>query len=77
MRSWLGVAVLFLVFLFGLCIFIIRYLFGTYSLSEAYHIFQTIRKLEKKYSSLFDQRDNLLYHIGWAKVDILPLLCAS
>jgi hypothetical protein len=70
MQFWVGALVLFLVGSFGSCILILRVVFGTYSVSEAYHIFKTIRELEKKYSSLFDQRDNLIYHIGWAQVRI-------
>ncbi len=68
MQFWISFGIIFLVGAFGFGIFLLRYIFGTYSVSEAYHIFKTIRELEKKYSALFDQRDNLVYHIGWAKV---------
>lgn len=71
MNSWIFAFAFFLIGSFVFAVLIVRIIFGTYSIPEAYHIFKTIRELEKKYSSLFDQRDNLLYHIGWAKVSLL------
>ena len=78
MQYWIAFLVVFLVGAFGLCLFLLRVIFGTYSVSEAYHIFKTVRELEKKYSALFDQRDNLIYHIGWAKVStFLSFSCVN
>mmetsp|Transcript_3795 Transcript_3795/g.5893 ORF Transcript_3795/g.5893 Transcript_3795/m.5893 type:complete len:115 (-) Transcript_3795:220-564(-) len=46
---------------------VVHWTFGTYSLFEAYAKFKKIRSLEKRYDTLFSQRDNLVYHIGWSK----------
>jgi len=42
--------------------------FGTFSVEAVFKKFELQRKLEKKYSQLFSQREALLYHISWAKV---------
>jgi hypothetical protein len=55
-------------FLFVIFLYIIKYLFGTFSPYKAYYIFKVQKELEQKYVDMFKQRDSLLYHIAWSKV---------
>lgn len=45
--------------------------FGTFSPITAKHIYNKHQKLNGEYKSLFRKRDNLAYHITWAKVCVI------
>lgn len=61
----------FHIYAIGLLIFfylsIMKVVFNTYSIATAYSNYQTNSKIRKRYYDLFSTRDNLLYHISWAK----------
>mmetsp|Transcript_15768 Transcript_15768/g.15917 ORF Transcript_15768/g.15917 Transcript_15768/m.15917 type:complete len:110 (+) Transcript_15768:246-575(+) len=54
--------------LLGICFFLfLKWQFGTYSVTEVLNKLEEKSNLEKKYDLKFQKRDNLLYHISWAK----------
>ena len=51
----------------SLYLFVMKTLFGSYSLPHVVSLYKTNKKISEKYHSLFATRDNLLFHISWAK----------
>jgi hypothetical protein len=46
---------------------VMKILFGTLSLRNAFSNYSKNKVIRKRYYELFASRDNLLYHISWAK----------
>jgi hypothetical protein len=46
---------------------VMKILFGTLSLRTAFSNYSKNKVIRKRYYELFASRDNLLYHISWAK----------
>ena len=69
--SWLqsptNLFVVSLLGLFALSLGSLKLLFGTFSFWEIYDQYKTRKALSEKYLNLFTARDNLMYHISWAK----------
>lgn len=62
------VCAVFVAIFFCGCFFAVRLMFGTFSIPEAVTIYKKVKELEEKYTNLFNQRDNTMYHIGSARV---------
>lgn len=58
------------IILCAIVLLIVRLSFGTFSLSKIIKQYEERKKLEKAYDLKFQKRDNLLYHISWAKVRV-------
>ena len=68
--SWLPIEytiVLALIVLLLILLSSLKIVFGTYSLSSAINQYKTKKRLSETYHKLFQTRDNLLYHISYAK----------
>lgn len=62
--NWLfGIIGLFLSFV----LLSLKFTFGTFSVFSAITTIRKRKMLEDKYRNLFSTRENLLYHISWAK----------
>jgi hypothetical protein len=44
-----------------------KVLFGAYTIRGAVHNFKEGNKIRERYDELFSARENLMYHISWAK----------
>ena len=53
--------------LLAVYLYLLKSCFGTYSLSKASAQYKKNEDVKKQYVNLFSSRDNLMYHIGWAK----------
>lgn len=62
------VPVLFLLISTGLfCCFALKQLTGRYSILQVLQDYKDRKRLDERYTSLFDTRDSLCYHIGAAR----------
>ena len=51
----------------GLYFFSLKNLFGSYNIFHIMDEFKKHKKTDERYSRLFETRENLCHHIGWAR----------
>jgi len=51
----------------GLYLSILKYVFGSYSLPAVLEDLKEKEKIHERYRNLFSTRENLMFHISWAK----------
>lgn len=62
--SFISILLVMLIIIYFL---LLKSCFGSYNIFEVIRIYQERKRLLKRYSDLFAGRDNLMYHISWAK----------